>query len=350
MDASALVSEVVEARAGDGARGVPGGEAAGRPQGGRTVVPVFFTIDDGYAPYLGVALHSLIANASRAYDYDINVLHEGLSPEHLAKLQALARPGFNLRFFRMADKIAGIEEANHNKLRQDYFTLTIFLRLFIPAMFPEYDKGIYLDSDIVVPGDISKMYEVDLGADLIGACHDYSVMGVPELVGYIRDAVGVDPGTYVNSGILLMNLKALREARLDERFLELLGTYRFENLAPDQDYLNALCHGRIRYLDPCWDAMPVAGQPEMPDPQVIHYNLFAKPWCYDGVPYGDYFWHYAAQTGFFEEALLNKMNYSDEQKASDQACIAAMARHGVEVAGSEVTFRSVFDSGREARL
>lgn len=316
----------------------------------RQTIPVFFTIDDAYAPYLGVALRSLIDNASRAYDYDIVILHEELSPAHRRKLEALAEPGFHLRFVRMADKIAGIENAHHNKLRQDYFTLTIFFRLFIPVMFPRYAKGIYLDSDIVVPGDISKLYETDLGGNLIGACRDLSVRGVPELVTYITEAVGVGIDDYVNSGVLLMDLDALRRVRLDGRFLELLGRYHFENLAPDQDYLNVLCHGRIAYLDPRWDAMPVVGQPELENPQLIHYNLFAKPWCYDDIPYGKTFWRYARTTAFYDEIRQHKLDYGPEQKASDTACIEQMARHGLEVAQADVTFRTVFESGAERRL
>lgn len=347
MNPTVYMSEVIEALVAEDRRDrFARHEAKER----RTAIPVFFTIDDDYAPYLGIALHSLIENASRDYDYDINILHEGLSEEHLRKLKALAEPGFNLRFFHMADKIAGIENACHNKLRQDYFTPTIFFRLFIPRMFPEYDKGIYLDSDIVVPGDISKMYEIPLEDKLIGACRDLSICGIPELVAYTNRGVGVGIEHYINSGVLLMNLKALRSAKLDERFLELLTTYRFENIAPDQDYLNVLCAKRIRYLDPSWDAMPVIGQPEMEHPQLIHYNLFAKPWCYDDIPYGDYFWRYAGETEFFEEAQEHKRGYSEEQKASDETCLAELLRHGAEIANAEFNFRTVFESGKEKRL
>ena len=69
-------------------------------------------------------------------------------------------------FFSVDDK----KQPTENRLRADYFTPTIFFRLFIPSMFPEYSKGIYLDSDIVVLGDISKLYRVDIENYLLGAC------------------------------------------------------------------------------------------------------------------------------------------------------------------------------------
>lgn len=321
-----------------------------RAAGRRTHIPIFFTIDDSYAPYAGVAIHSLMQNASPAYDYDIVVMHQDLGDEHKRKLEALARPGFDIRFVSMEQGIEGITNRHCNKLRQDYFTLTIFYRLFIPAMFPEYDKGIYLDSDIVVPGDISKLYEVELGDNLIGACNDHSIEDVPELVAYTNDGVGVGIKNYVNSGVLLMNLDALRERGLEQRFLELLSAYHFDNIAPDQDYLNVLCHGKIVYLDESWDAMPVVGKDELDAPQLIHYNLFAKPWCYDGIPYAEYFWDFAQDSGFIEEVQEDKAAYSDEQKASDASCMRQLLEHGAEIAQAPFNFRIVFESGQEARL
>lgn len=314
------------------------------------VIPVFFTIDDAYAPYLGVALRSLIDNADPTRTYDIVILHEELSPNHRAKLESLAQPGFNLAFIRMRDRIEGITAAHHNKLRQDYFTLTIFLRLFIPSLFPEYDKVIYLDSDVVVPGDIAKLFDVDLGGNLIGACRDASIVDIPELVAYTDRGVGVGIERYINSGVLLMNAKALREAKLDQRFLDLLSQYAFENIAPDQDYLNVMCAGKIRYLDPCWDAMPVIGKPEMERPSIVHYNLFAKPWCYDGIPYAERFWRFATRTPFLKEIQQHKHGYSDEQKASDAACMQALVTHANEIAQASSNFRTVFAAHPELRL
>lgn len=62
----------------------------------------------------------------------------------------------------MTDTVKSITNREENLLRCDFFTLTIYFRLFLAQMFPQYDKGIYLDSDIVVPGDISQLYQTPL--------------------------------------------------------------------------------------------------------------------------------------------------------------------------------------------
>jgi lipopolysaccharide biosynthesis glycosyltransferase len=314
------------------------------------VIPIFFAVDEAYAPLTAVAIESIAENASPDREYRVFVMHEEMNLLTRRRIARLARQNLHIVFIPMADRIEGIVDVMGNRLRADYFTLTIFYRLFIPAMFPEYDKGIYLDSDVVVPGDIARLYDEDLGDDLIGACLDLSIHGVPELVHYIEDAIGVGPEEYVNSGILLMNLKGLREARLDERFLELLDTYHFDCIAPDQDYLNAMCYGKVRHLDKRWDSMPIDGEDEYPDPWLIHYNLFSKPWLYDGIAYADYFWDYASRSGFLPEVVQIKESYTDEQMESDADSLARLIGRGEMLASSEQSFRTVFNGGLEARL
>ena len=162
--------------------------------------------------------------------------------------------------------------------------------------------------------------------------------------------MGVDRHSYINSGVLLMNLKKLREAGLDTHFLSLLNTYHFDCIAPDQDYLNAMCYGKIHYLSDVWDTMPAEDKPEIEDVKIIHYNLFSKPWCYDGIQYGDVFWEYAKDSVYLEEIKAYKDNYSPEQKESDSKCLGLLVDRGVQIANSDVTFKRVFESGEKVRL
>lgn len=313
-------------------------------------IPIFFSIDNNYAPYLAAAVHSLIQNASKEYQYSVIVLHQGLSNENQKRIGRLAADDVSIRFVPIESGLEAITDRMSNRLRCDYFTMTIYFRLFIPKMFPEYDKGIYLDSDIIVAGDIAELFETDLGDNLIGASLDHSVQEVPELVAYMDKGVGVGHENYINSGILLMNLKRLREVQIDQEFLRLLTTYHFDTIAPDQDYLNVLCRGSIRYLDEVWDAMPAEGKPPLSHPKIIHYNLFSKPWCYDNIQYEDYFWKYAADCGYLEEILAHKKNYSEEQKKSDAECLSLLIKRGEAISHMPDSFGAVFGSGKEKPL
>jgi len=313
-------------------------------------IPVFFSIDDNYAPFLSVALSSIVRNSSKTYAYKVIVLYMKLSERNRRMLASLAAENLEIQFISMENRLDGITDCMSNRLRADYFTLTIYFRLFIPVMFPEYDKAIYLDSDIVVPGDISELYRTELGDNLIAAAADHSVVDVPQLAKYIEDGVGIDKHHYINSGVLLMNLKRMREAQLEQRFLELMNTYHFDCIAPDQDYLNVMCSGKILYLPASWDAMPTQGTEPIEKPKLIHYNLFAKPWCYDHVQYEEYFWEYAKKSGYFSEILSFKAQYSEENRKSDNEHLELMLSRGEAIADAEMNFRIVFNEGKEKRL
>ncbi|MCD8335720.1 MAG: glycosyltransferase family 8 protein [Lachnospiraceae bacterium] len=317
------------------------------------IIPIFFTADENYASWLDCAIRSMEENASGAYLYKIIVLHQDLSEESRKKIASGVCAPFEIIFVPMEKELAGITDRTENRLRCDYFTLTIYFRLFIADRFPEYDKGIYLDSDIVVPGDISELYRVELGENIIGACADRSITPVPELVDYVEHAVGVSIDQYINSGILLMNLRKMREVELCDHFLHLLHTFHFDCLAPDQDYINAMCSGAITYLDETWDAMPPMGGKEakvLPEPKLIHYNLFQKPWCYDEIPYEEYFWQYAKKSPFYSEIVHYKENYSEKQKESDRTCLANMIAKGPVVCRQPVTFQRMKEKGEKIRV
>lgn len=152
-------------------------------------IPIFFTIDDGYAPFLAVALNSAIKNSNPQRRYNSIVLYQDLNETNIAKLKSLETENFKISLTPMKANFDALDDRMSNRLRCDYFTLTIYFRLFIPAMFPQYDKGIYIDSDVVLTSDIAELYDIEIGDNLIGACNDLSIADIPPLVAYTENAV-----------------------------------------------------------------------------------------------------------------------------------------------------------------
>ena len=314
------------------------------------IIPIFFTIDDNYAKYAACAINSIIKNSSKKYTYHIIIVSEGLNEKNKTKLKSFENENFKIMFREIDEASLVIEDREENKLRCDYFTLTIYLRLFLADIFNEYDKAIYIDSDVVVPTDISKLYEIDLKDNIIGACTDYSIQDIDALTYYVENAVGVKRLDYINSGVLLMNLKKMREVGLKNKFLTLLDKYHFDSIAPDQDYINAICNGCILYLDKRWDTMPNPEQALEENPLLIHYNLFQKPWCYDNIQYEGYFWKYALDSGYYEELLEFKKNYSDDKKECDSKSLEKLVSKGLSIPSNEYTFKKVHEELNNIRL
>lgn len=316
----------------------------------KVTIPIFYAIDDGYSKFVAVSIKSLIMNANNNYNYDINVIYENLSEENAKKLKSLETDNVKIILTEMIQNLSMITDKLGNRLREYTFTLTIFFRLFIPVMFPNYDKCIYIDADTVIPGDISRLYNEDLGNNYLGCIVDKSTIDNEILASYFEEVVGIPRDKYINSGVLLMNSKKLRELKIDEKFLDLYTKYGFDVIAPDQDYINSMCYGHIKYLSDIYDAMPNPNNKEVENPVIIHYNLFLKPWQYENVQYYDYFWKYAKFTPYYDEILEIKNSYTDEDRKKDSEWMDLMVSRAESLVGTQNTLKNVFESGKETRL
>ena len=228
--------------------------------------------------------------------------------------------------------------------------MSIFYRLFIPDLFPQYDKAIYIDSDTVVVDDIAKLYNNDLGNNLFAACTDSSIQYVDKMVKYIKEVLALDPKKYINSGMLVLNSKAFRDEHFIDHFMHLLEQYHFDCIAPDQDYLNEIGDGRILHLDPRWDAMPNENTAPIPEPGLIHYNLFFKPWHFKDVQYNDYFWKYASSTPFYEELKSELDNYTEQERAEDRAKLDHMLEKEASTALDPNNWAQIKRKGERVKL
>jgi len=289
----------------------------------KETVPVFFATDDNYAPFLAVALESMLANASRDYRYAVYVLTTGISPENRLKLrkQCLGRAG--LEFVDIGEKLAEYAELLHMR---DYYTSATYFRFFIPSLFPQYDKCLYLDCDIIVRGDISELYSIELGDNYISAVVDDMVVNNPLFGLYTSIVLGIPGKEYFNAGILSMNLKALRENDLEALFTATAKKRRFP-VAQDQDYLNVICKGKIVWAEHAWNhaSAPVCRKQGEREPAIVHFKMNYKPWHYRNIPYQDEFWYYAGKTAFHNKILGMLNGYSKEDEERDEKQSAALA-------------------------
>ena len=317
-----------------------------------TTVPIFYATDEKYAPFLSVSLTSLIANTDPTADttYRILIVHRGLSEESQQIFRQMSTDRIAIELYPMGSYLIEAINSDRNKLNADYVTMTIYFRLFLSEMFPEIDKAIYLDADTIINADIAQLYRIDLGHDLIAAVADNFVAANPETVYYSEEGLGIPCDQYVNSGMLLMNLKAMREGHFTERFVQLLNKYHFESIAPDQDYLNVMCNGRIHYLDRRWNNMTGDGTEGPDHPKIIHYNLFGKPWHYRDAPLADYFWRYAEGSAYYPKLIAILKEFSQRNPSFDDKRKATMMTGAVSIPKNEVTFKKVAESGVDLRI
>jgi len=281
------------------------------------IIPIFFATDDKYAPNLQVALQSIISQASAKYEYHFHVLGESLSDKYIKQISALTKGNVMATVHDMTELNRQRGGGFHCR---DYYSKATYFRIFIPELFPQYDKAIYLDCDVVLNADISEMFNYHdlLSTDHYAAavtcetCYTFEVF-----YKYVELYMGFKQPYYFNAGVLVLNLKALRRDKFEEKFFDLLGKIKFE-LIQDQDYLNALFRGKVLFLPKVWNKIPVPKDDVTSENvKLVHYNLSFRPWRYDGILFEEIFWKHAKASPAYEELVEGKKNYGQDKKDFD---------------------------------
>ncbi len=299
-----------------------------------SLIPIFFSSDDRYLPFLAVSIRSLIENADPRERYAVYILNTGLDPARVAPILAWERENVSITLTDVSREIAPLARRLHLR---DYYTVSIYYRLFIASLFPQYKRAIYLDADIAVNGDIARLYRTPLRGNLLGAVSDAVIAGSPDFRRYAEEGLGIPYERYFNSGVLLLDLEGFRRENIEGQFVHLLREYHFDTVCPDQDYLNVLCRDRVLYLDEGWNKMSVnENYPGVPN--LVHYNMFYKPWLYHDIPYSAYFWKYAAMTPFYGELCEILASFGEAGRREHEKADAVLHRRTREIAASPFNF------------
>ena len=299
------------------------------------VVPVFLTINSAYAPYAAAAIHSLTQHVNPDRYYRVIILHDGLNLVNRWRLRNLVTRNVALQFKKMTRSLylkAIVTYCTRRKKGAgDFFSSAVYYyRAFIPRLFPLYEKAVYIDSDTILRGDIGELFDVDLGDKALAAMVDPKVTVIREFRDYVDNAVGVPHDEYVNSGVLLMDLKKMRKMKYLSTMIDLIRKYDADLVAPDQDYLNVILRGHIMFMDPKWNAEPVEDLPR--SVKLVHFNLFNKPWHYKNIPCERVFWNAAKGTGFYGDLKRQQAAFDEAKQKADHEKVASLIKKAERLA------------------
>lgn len=304
------------------------------------VVPVFITITDDYAKYASAAINSLMKHSDPKRYYRVIIMYDKLSLMNRWRLRNMVTKNCAIEFHKMKYNLYLQIIMRYCAKRSgsgDFFARPVYYyRAFIARIFLQYDKGIYIDSDTVLMSDIGELYDIDLGDNVIAARVDPKVAMVPEFVDYVEKALNVPAKDYINSGVLLMDLKKLRKLHYVTQMTDLI-KQDADLVAPDQDYLNVILKGKIMHLDKKWNLQPEKENPK--NAKLLHYNLSKKPWYHDDVNSGEEFWKVVKGTGFYGDLMREKERYTEEQEKEDAMKIEALIKKADVLANGERIFK-----------
>ena len=230
-------------------------------------INVCFSCDDNYAKYAGVAIASILSNASSEEALVFFILDGGISEINKQQiLQLKSIKDCEIKFIQINEndfsdyKCVG----THN-----YISMATYYRLKLSSLLPQIDKIIYFDCDMVVNSSLSELYNVNLD--------DYLIAGVKD----INKRMLKSNPTYINAGMIVFNLKKFREQCLEKKFLD----WTIHNIdkikVGDQTIINEVCRGQIKLVDDSWNVQSsnfTNRSSYTQNPKVIHYVAKKKPW------------------------------------------------------------------------
>ena len=290
-------------------------------------VAIAVAANDYFIPYCATFLKSVAEHSDSKKNYDILLLSQDISDINVKHVEKLLSAWSNISL-RVIDPSVLIDQ--YIFYIRGHFSKETYYRLVLPELLPNYDKVLYLDSDMIAMDDVAKIYDENIDGYLLAACHDADTAGLYN--GYEKDKKEYtdkvlklkEPYQYFQAGVLLLNLEEFRKRYTTKQILDFAVSEKWQLL--DQDILNKLCEGAVKYIDMSWNVMvDFAGvrinqiialaprwlnemyQEARQDPKIIHYAGPQKPWLDPEMDFGMQFWECARGTAYYE-IMLGRMN------------------------------------------
>lgn len=238
---------------------------------------ILISIDDNYVRYAVNLVDSISQNNSEKLnvflihdnylsDYSINLLKKHIEDNSIGSLNTIY---FNIDSINLPKYI-------------DYISLNTYYRLFAPYLLPKEVKRIlYLDCDIICNGDISDLYNTSFDDKLLIGCENMLPTNLKIWEEKNKTRLNLPKNyTYINAGVLLMNIDKYRNVVDKENILSFININRDILIFQDQDVINKLFYKDIKIIDTKYNYQinTISNDDLINDIRLVHYSEKMKPW------------------------------------------------------------------------
>lgn len=206
---------------------------------------ICLAMDDNYVPLGSVAIESLLFNNKEAKDIEFFILDSGISEDNKIILKKqIESKNRKVKFYSVLEELKEVEKLGANSQGQ-FKSFASYARFFVIDKLPTYvDKILYLDCDTCVCDSLTKLFEIDLKENILGAVIDI-------LPNFHKKNINFNNNDkYFNAGVLLFNCKEWKNEKVLQKIKKILlsknNTYSFH----DQDIINITCKDKILTLSP----------------------------------------------------------------------------------------------------
>ena len=246
------------------------------------MINILVTLDRNYLKYLKVMLYSLLFS-DRQNEFNVYVMNETLTRRDLQGVEkAVDSPRLHLTDVKVSSE--SFKEAPVT----DRYPKEIYYRILAAQLLPDkLDRILYLDPDLVVLKPLTELYEMSFDRNyFIAASHVNTFMAAINKMRLSADEME----NYINSGVMLINLKLLRQHQDVAAVYEYIRQNRTKLVLPDQDVIYGLYSRKIKLVEPeiynmterLFTAAVLRDEMDMKwvvsNTTVVHYIGRNKPW------------------------------------------------------------------------
>ena len=207
-----------------------------------------------------VAIVSLIQHTNSNNLYNVYFLHApDCDKSDLNKLQSLSTSNVNVKLIDMSKY-----EDRLQKITTHRFGTPSLYRILLPEVFPNLDRIVYLDTDIMLRNDIAILHNMQFKSNdwLIAARKNLTI---PSEVKYKLN----NKCDFYNSGVLIINLNEWRNQNIQQKVLTEVSTNKYKT--PDQSAINIICKNHIEEIPFSWNNTYVP----YTNPNIVHFQMNA---------------------------------------------------------------------------
>jgi len=240
----------------------------------KDTISIVVASDNFYAILIAALLKSIDVNHKTPEHIDFHIIDDGISTKFKKQLETIVDSSRLTIFWHTSKSI--IPSNLSIPVDTSGFPMTTYLRVFAPNVVGlDVHKLLYIDVDIILQDDISKLWHMSTGEHVIAAVQDIAKTvdcdwgGLPNY-----KELGLDPKTkYFNAGVLLINTDKWREQNISAEIIGALIKYKETVQLGDQYGLNVVFATKWEELDPKWNWFASL---EKGNPSLIHF-LDIKP-------------------------------------------------------------------------
>ena len=199
---------------------------------------VVFITDNGFVIPTATALTSLIKNKNKNTKLNIYLVLSNVEEENIEKFKQYNDENTTINIIKAnSDKYLGFHK--FDKSEPCCATISALLKFELPNLLNNLDKVLYLDGDIIVKKDLFDLYNHDFLNNYVVAVNDS---------GKIYYNSEAKKNGYFNSGVMLLNLKKLRDENMPAKLVQTKKESK-DNSLMDQNIFNQILLPKVRFID-----------------------------------------------------------------------------------------------------